>query len=101
MYGRRVSEFFVNFFSIGGVYTIEYGRRPSSGCQLERKSHDFDTAKSRTAKMDGYIRRSIGEYAPVLSIALVTPAVRFPKNTESPVSQRHRAFFVGSVAEMV
>ena len=97
----RLSRFFVNYFSLSSVYTIEYlvGSPRRAAC-FERKSHDFDTAKLRSAKRDGYIRRSIGEY-PVLSIALVTPGRRFPKNTESPVSQRHRAFFVGSVAEMV
>ena len=93
----------MNHFSLGGVYTIEYmvGGPRRAAC-LQRKSHDFDTAELRTAKRDGYIRRSIGEYAPrPIHCACDTRPYLFPKNTESPVSQRHRAFFVGSVAEMV
>lgn len=68
----RPSRFSVNHWNLGGVYTIEYMGEVLVGCSFERKSYDFHTAKLRTAKRDEYIRRSVGEYAPVLSIAHVT-----------------------------
>ena len=40
------------------------------------------------------IRRSTGEYALRVSPAPVTPGQKPHSNSQSPVSQRHRAFFM-------
>ncbi len=47
----------------------------------------------RTAMWDGYIRRSFGEYAPVLSIAHVTSGRTFPKEYQKPGVTRTSGFF--------
>ncbi len=84
----------------GQVGDDRHKRQLSSSCPFARKSHDFHTAELRNAKRDGHRRRSIGEYAPVLSIAHVTSGRTFSRKI--PKTWCHddiRLFLLRSVAE--